>query len=154
MGISRPGPRAVWLFRASRWAWLHHMRPLALILYNINFTLHGCDLSYQADIGPGFYMHHPVGIVMGGVQAGRNLTLGPNCLLGNRDQHTRDGRVEPLLGDNVTINAGAAVLGPVILGDHVVVGVNAVVVKDCAPGSVMIGIPARPMRKAAEADEP
>ncbi len=153
MGFSRPGPRAIWLFRASRWAWVHRMTPLALVLYNINFTLHGCDLSYQADIGPGFNIFHPIGIVMGGIRAGRNLTLGPNCLLGNRDQHTRDGRVEPFLGDNVTVNAGAAVLGPVILGDNVMVGVNAVVLKDCAAGAVMVGIPASPLSRASKADE-
>jgi serine O-acetyltransferase len=55
------------------------------------------------------------------------------------------GKRHPTLGNNVIVGAGAKVLGPIRLGDGVRVGSNAVVVKDVAPGTVVVGIPAKPV---------
>ncbi len=148
--LIRPGARSVGLYYASKWAFSHNLTPLALVLYNLNLTIHGCDISYKADIGPGLKIYHPVGIVVGLARAGKNLTLGQNCTVGNRDQHTRDGRSFPVLGDDVTINAGAAVIGPITLGDGVKVGVNAVVFKDCQDYATMVGVPARAIKRTED----
>jgi len=138
------------LYYASRWAFSRNLTPVALLLYNLNVILNGCDISYKADIGPGLKIYHPVGIVVGLVRAGNDLILGQNCTVGNRDQHARDGRSFPVLGDNVTVNAGAAVLGPITLGDGVKVGVNAVVLRDCPDYAIMVGVPARAIHRAEE----
>jgi serine O-acetyltransferase len=51
----------------------------------------------------------------------------------------------PLLGDNVTVGAGAKVLGPVSLGDGARIGANAVVLTSIPAGTLAVGAPARPV---------
>lgn len=49
----------------------------------------------------------------------------------------------PYIGDNVGIKAGAKVVGGVTIGDDVIIGANAVVVKDVPSHSIVAGVPAR-----------
>jgi serine O-acetyltransferase len=48
-----------------------------------------------------------------------------------------------VIGGNVDIGAGAKILGPVTLGNHVIVGANAVVTRDVPALHVARGIPAK-----------
>lgn len=50
---------------------------------------------------------------------------------------------KPTIGNNVTIYAGAVVVGGVSVGDNVVIGANAVVVKDVPSNVVVVGVPAK-----------
>lgn len=59
-----------------------------------------------------------------------------------------------LIEDDVWIGAGATILAGVTLGRGSVVGAGAVVTRSCAPGSVLIGIPARVVRKRFDAELP
>ena len=45
--------------------------------------------------------------------------------------------------DDVTITAGAKVLGALTLGQGCTIGANAVVLSDVPPNSLAIGVPAR-----------
>ena len=45
--------------------------------------------------------------------------------------------------DNVVVGSGAQILGPVIVGKNAKIGANAVVTKNVAENSIMIGIPAK-----------
>lgn len=56
----------------------------------------------------------------------------------------------PQLGDYVIIGVGAKIIGPVKVGDFAVVGANAVVTRDVAPGAVVAGSPAREIRRMAD----
>jgi acetyltransferase-like isoleucine patch superfamily enzyme len=49
------------------------------------------------------------------------------------------------IGSNVWIGRGAIVLPGVEIGDRAVVGANAVVTRNVAPGAVVAGVPARPI---------
>ena len=49
------------------------------------------------------------------------------------------------MGNNVIIGAGAQLLGPITVGDNARVGSNAVVVKNVAADTTVVGIPARPV---------
>lgn len=53
----------------------------------------------------------------------------------------------PVIGDDVIINAGARILGPVKIGNNVIIGANAVVVKDVPDNCVVAGVPARIIRE-------
>ena len=56
---------------------------------------------------------------------------------------TQDDKV-PVIGDNVFIGFGAAIIGDVHIADGVAIGANAVVVKDITHPNVTIGgIPAK-----------
>jgi serine O-acetyltransferase len=45
----------------------------------------------------------------------------------------------------VNVGTGSKVIGPVTVGAGAVIGANSVVVDDVAPGSVVVGAPARPI---------
>jgi len=131
-----PQVQAVWLYRLS--AYCARRRGLGLLSKYFNLRLihrYGCHISPRARIGHGLSLPHPTGIVIGiGVQVGEGVTIYQGVTLGVRSK----GRAEyPRIGDGVTLYAGAVVIGGVTVGDHAVVGANAVVTED---------VPARPPR--------
>ena len=54
---------------------------------------------------------------------------------------------KPVIGNRVDVGVGAAILGPIEVADDSAIGANAVVVKTNLPGEVLVGIPARPLKK-------
>jgi serine O-acetyltransferase len=120
---------------------------VAYVVKQLNHVLTGADLAWQATVGPGLRLYHPTGVVLGpDVVAGERCVLQQGVTLGAVRERgvMADGRMDsPLLGDDVTIGAGARVLGPVTLGDGSIVGANAVVLTDVPPGHLAVGVPAR-----------
>lgn len=53
----------------------------------------------------------------------------------------------PVIGDNVEVCCGAKVIGGITVGNNVLIGANAVVVKDVPPNCVVAGVPARVIRQ-------
>jgi serine O-acetyltransferase len=50
--------------------------------------------------------------------------------------------VAPVIGNNVDIGAGAKLLGRITIGDNVLIGANAVVIRDVPSNSIAVGVPA------------
>ena len=73
---------------------------------------------------------------------GENFWINQQVTLGYKD-NTR----APIIGDNVMVTCGAKVLGPIAIGNNVVVGANAVVVKDVEDNVVVGGIPAKIIKR-------
>jgi serine acetyltransferase len=71
--------------------------------------------------------------------------IGRNCLIGSCVTiGGKSGWYEvPQIGDNVEIATGAKILGPVRIGNNVIIGANAVVTKDVPDNCVVAGIPAK-----------
>lgn len=53
----------------------------------------------------------------------------------------------PTIGNNVEFGCGCKVLGPIKIGDDVIIGANAVVTKDIPSHSVVVGIPAKIIKR-------
>jgi serine O-acetyltransferase len=95
------------------------------------------------DIGPGLYMWHGYGTVCHALSIGVDCEIGQLVTIGYSD---RGG--PPTLGDRVRIGPCATLLGAITIGDGAVVGANSVVLKDVPPGTVVGGVPARPLRRS------
>ena len=79
------------------------------------------------------------------VTIGHDVTLGECCLV-NPQAHLAGGVT---LGDDVLVGAGAVVLEGVVIGAGAIVGAGAVVTRDVAPGTTVVGVPARVMERAS-----
>lgn len=96
------------------------------------------DLPWQTKIGKGIKLSHAYGLVVHG-----DTIIGDNVLLTHQvTLATEKGRA-PVIGSRVRISPGAKIIGGVHIGDNVVVGANAVVVKDIPSNTVAVGVPAR-----------
>lgn len=146
--ICLPQLRAVWIYRIARWFRVRRLGFVAKFLDLANIHLCLCEISSNAEIGPGFQIAHVGGIVIGGAsKIGSGCIMFHGVTLGNSYgksgiKMAADGRIQPVLGDNVIIGAGAVILGPVTVGDNVAIGANAVVVRDIPSDQVAVGVPA------------
>jgi len=78
-----------------------------------------------------------------GAYIAHNVRVGRDCLI--MAQAVLCGSC--LVGDAVEISPGAVVRDHLRIGDKAHIGLGAVVVKDVPPGSVVTGVPARPLRR-------
>jgi serine O-acetyltransferase len=103
-----------------------------------------CWIGTRAEIGSGFKIAHTIGLIIGGgTRIGENCDVRQNTTFGgNFGKVTSDGRRLPWLGDNVSVAAGASIIGPVKVGSNSVIGANAVVTKDFPEDVIIGGIPA------------
>ena len=151
------GVQAVLSYRIRCWFARHGLGILEIIILRIEEIIFGSSILryYGVQIGPGLYMAHPFGIVIGGATIGKNFTIAQHCTIGGRKPIGAYG-VEPyswrnaeriLIGDWVYMGAGSCILGPVNIGDNVIIGANSVVTKD-VPSNVMVaGAPARIIKR-------
>lgn len=137
-----PGLHALWLYRWSHWLWTHHLFLLGRVVSHLGRTLTGIEIHPGATIGPGFFIDHGMGAVIGETaEVGANVTLYHGVTLGGTSW--KKGKRHPTLEDDVVVGAGAKILGPITIGARTRVGANAVVVKDVPADSVVVGIPGR-----------
>jgi len=124
------------------------LAPLALVVHWLNKWINGCVIGVRAQFGPGFVLIHPIGIVINSsTRGGRNVWIESGVVIG--DNRGRS----PLLGDDIFVGSGAKVIGGVTVGSGARIGANAVVVHDVAPGSTVVGIPARPRPPRRDDDD-
>lgn len=149
MVLKDRGFRAVMLYRTGRYFRTRGYKMLAKLIEKLIHRWCYCEISTTADIGSGFSIYHPFGLVVGtDVQAGRNLTLSMDVVLGgNIGKQRPDGSVKPILGDNVNIGAGSKVVGPINIGNNCIVGANSVVTKSMPANSIIAGVPAQVIKR-------
>ena len=88
-------------------------------------------------IGGGFSLQHGFSTIVAAKEIGKNCRIFQQVTVGyNGDEN-------PVIGDGVTITAGAIVIGDVCVGNNAVIGAGAVVVRDVPAGTTVAGVPAR-----------
>src|SRR5271154_1766679 len=146
--ILRQGLWVMAVYRFGRWRYTISQRWLRLpfsalykVLKTLSEILTGIDLPCEASVGRGFRIDHFGGVVISG-----DAVFGEYCIVRNGvtvGLRSTGQRGSPFIGDRVDIGAGAKILGPIRIGDDVVIGANAVVLKDVPANSVAVGVPAR-----------
>lgn len=138
--LCTPGLHAIWGYRAAHWLWRHHARLAGRCLSQLVRSLTGIEIHPGARIGPGFFIDHGMGVVIGETsEVGADVTLYHGVTLGGVS--LLRGKRHPTLGDRVVVGAGAKILGPIEVGTGSRIGANAVVVKPVPPNSVVVGVP-------------
>jgi thymidylate kinase len=83
------------------------------------------------------HMPHPYGIVLHRQAViGHRVTIMQQVMIGGRDGNPN---IAAVIGDDVTIGAGARILGDVRIGKGATIGANAVVTRDIPPGATVVG---------------
>lgn len=111
------------------------------IVYNI---LAGNAISGRAVIGKGtVFFHRGVGcVVHRKAVIGENCNIMQNVTIGERFREGKRGGCVPKIGNNVTIGAGAVLLGGIKVGNNAIIGANAVVLTDVPDSAIAVGVPA------------
>ncbi len=123
-----------------------HRHPLAArVLMRLVRHLFSCALAAETEIGAGTELGYGgLGIVIHkDARLGRDVRVAPGVVIGGRSEQPG----VPVIGDRVKIGVGAKILGPIKIGDGALIGANAVVIHDVAPGAVVVGVPARPIER-------
>lgn len=147
--IRNSGFRAVMLYRIGYWCRHHHLGVIAGICERLMHHLCSCWIGTRAEISGGFKIAHSIGLVIGGgTRIGRNCDVRQNTTFGgNYGKVSEDGRRQPWLGDNVSVSAGAVILGPVKVGSNSIIGANAAVTKDFPENVIIAGVPAKVIKQ-------
>lgn len=137
-----PGLHAIWIYRFTHKLWNIKLRWLAKFIATMARFSTGIEIHPAAIIGRRFFIDHGHGVVIGETAIiGDDVTLYHGVTLGGTSWD--GGQRHPTLEDNVVVGAGAKILGPITISEHARVGSNAVVVRNVARDTTVIGIPAR-----------
>ena len=150
--VCYPGVHAVWGHRISHRLWNRGAKVLARVVAELTRILTGVDIHPGAVLGPGLFIDHATGVVIGETaEVGDDVTLFHGVTLGGTGRDT--GKRHPTIGDRVVIGAGAKVLGAIKIGDDSRIGANSVVVKEVPSGSVVVGVPGQIISQPGKARE-
>lgn len=140
-----PGIHALIHHRLAHQLYLLDLPLLARIAAEIAHGETGIDIHPGAQIGPGCFIDHGTGVVIGetarigrGVRIYQAVTLGAKRFATDADGNLEKGQARhPIVEDDVVIYAGATILGRVTLGRGAVIGGNVWITNDVAPGATV-----------------
>jgi serine O-acetyltransferase len=142
-----PGLHAIWGHRVAHWLWTHGSKLLARLVSHVVRALTGIEIHPGATIGPGFFIDHGMGVVIGETaEVGADVTLYHGVTLGGTS--LAKGKRHPTLHDRVVVGAGAKILGAITIGEDSRIGANAVVVKSVPSNSVVVGVPGQIVKRS------
>jgi putative colanic acid biosynthesis acetyltransferase WcaB len=107
----------------------------------------GVDIPWRTTIGRRPILFHSFGLVINeGALLGDDCVLRHSVTIGNKMLKNKETRA-PRVGNNVEFGAGCIVIGDVTIEDDAIIGAGAVVTKNVHKSMIMIGNPAREVRK-------
>jgi len=154
--MSYPGVQAVIVHRIAHVLYEHHVPLIPRIMSEHAHSETGIDIHPGATIGPGFFIDHGTGVVIGETCViGRNVKLYQGVTLGALSfEKDEDGNLvkgikrHPNVEDGVVIYAGATILGgETTIGAHSVIGGNVWLTHSVPPGCKVHNQQPRPLIK-------
>lgn len=146
-----PGVWALGFHRFAHWLFRADLFLLARMVNHLSRFLTAIDIHPGATIGKNLFIDHGFVVIGETAIIGDNVTIYQGATLGGTNPtNGQGGKRHPTIGNDVVISLGAAILGPLTVGDGAKVGANAVVTKDVPAGATVVGIPAKPIPVLAE----
>jgi serine O-acetyltransferase len=137
-----PGVHALAFHRLGHRLWRGGWTTTARWVSHLGRFFTGIEIHPAARIGRGLFIDHGMGVVIGETaEIGDDVTLLQGVTLGGTSLK-REKR-HPTLGHNVTVGAGAAIIGGFTIGDNSRIGAGSVVVREVPPNCVVVGVPGR-----------
>ena len=136
------------LHSLARWCHLHRVPVVPRLIKAVMYVFFGCVLPPEVSVGPGScFHHHGLAIVVHeNVEFGSNCNVYNQVVIGGGHDGPNGPPIRIVIGNDVTISAGAKVLcksGTMTIGDGSTIAANAVVLGDVPPNCVAVGMPAR-----------
>ncbi|MBI5846984.1 MAG: cysteine--tRNA ligase [Nitrospirae bacterium] len=144
--LAYPGFHAVFIHRINHILWVAGIPVLPRLLSHAARFLTGIEIHPAAILGRGFFIDHGMGVVIGETaEVGENCLLYQGVTLGGTGKEK--GKRHPTLGNNVTVGAGAKILGAITIGNNAVIGANSVILKPVPDNAICVGVPGRITKK-------
>jgi serine O-acetyltransferase len=141
-----PGVHALAFHRVGHRLWGAGFTTTARAVSHLGRFFTGIEIHPAARIGHALFIDHGMGVVIGETaEIGDNVTLLQGVTLGGTSLK-REKR-HPTLGANVTVGAGANVIGAITIGDNSRIGAGSVVVREVPGNSIVVGVPGRVVYK-------
>ena len=130
--LAYPGFKAVAIYRLAHEFYIRRIPLVPRIMSEYAHTVTGIDINPGATIGKSFFIDHGTGVVIGetailgdNVKLYQGVTLGALSFPKDGCGHLIKGtKRHPNLEDNVTVYAGATILGDVTIAHHSTIGGN------------------------------
>ena len=143
--LTYSGVHALSWYRVAHFFYKIKCKLLARIISQMGRFFTGVEIHPAAKIEGGVFIDHGMGVVIGetaeirkGTVIYQGVTLG-----GTGKEH---GKRHPTIMENVTLSAGARVLGGFTVGRGAKIGAGAVVLKEVPPYATVVGVPGRIVR--------
>ena len=129
------------LYLIARFLHKMHIPILPKVIQVFIRIIFGCKVPYTAKIGKNTVLGNGgLGLTIHARSViGENCRIGPCVSIVGSKKHAD----VPKIGNNVWIGTGARIVGPVVVGNNVMIGANAVVNKDVPDNTLVAGVPAK-----------
>ncbi len=144
-----PGYHAIVVYRITHWLWGQNLHVLARFIAHIGKIFTAIEIHPAAVIGRRLVIDHGTGVIVGETSViGDDVTLYHDVTLGGIAPSVESAsqvglKRHPTIENGAIIGSGAAVLGPIIIGEGCKIGANSVVTKAVPAGMTAVGVPAR-----------
>lgn len=132
---------ALTIYQLANWMYRRRVPVIPKLLQLLIFFLFNSYLPYQITMGRRCKIgHRGIGVVINkDAKIGNNVLIRAHVTIGKKDPDTP----APKIGNNVILGDGAKIIGDITIGNGVIVGANAVVVKNVEDNMIVGGVPAK-----------
>ncbi|MBO5026998.1 MAG: serine O-acetyltransferase [Clostridia bacterium] len=121
------------------------LKLIARIISQMARFFTGIEIHPAAKIEGGVFIDHGSGVVIGETaEVHKGTVIYQGVTLGGTGKER--GKRHPTIMENVTLSAGAKVLGGFTVGEGAKIGAGAVVLKEVPPYATVVGVPGRIVR--------
>ena len=137
-----PGIWAIVNYRVANSLYKKNFKKLARFISGLSQFFTNTDIHPACTIGSRVFIDHAFGVVIGETAIlGDDILIYQGVTLGGVS--LSQGKRHPTICSNVTIGAGAKVLGNITIEENSKIGANSVVISDVPSCSTAVGVPAR-----------